>query len=139
MMKVTVLTGTVKWMPQGSGKDKPSSLLKQGDSVELVSTLPPPKEGKPGALPAPPSALRDYLEAEMKADKAAPAIGSASSRAEGDVGGTFKIETDETPFLCRVYYQSYFVEVPVLSLHPVTLPTTDTNAVTAALYGVKAA
>jgi len=125
---VEVVEGTVKWMPQGSGRDKPSTLVSAGetinleasDSVESLDDLPAWKK-------------------RVEKDKNAPAIGSASSKAAGMQDGTFVISTDDDVVLVREYYETFWREHLVTRITPLTLNTTETNAVTAALYGVAAA
>lgn len=136
MIDIKVNKGSVKWMPEGSKKDAPSSVLKEGDVVhcqvigaaEVADT--PEADGK----------LRALMKAQMEKDTAAPALGSAATIKDPSApAGEFVISTDAVPVAVRVYYENAWREVIVRKGTPLQLATTNSNAVTAALYGVEAA
>jgi hypothetical protein len=125
---VEVVEGCVKWMPRGSGRDKPSTIVSAGESVNLEAS---DSIDSLADLPV--------WKKRVEADKNAPAVGSASSKEAGMQDGTFVISTDDEPVLVREYYETFWREHLVTRITPLTLNTTETNAVTAALYGVAAA
>jgi hypothetical protein len=125
---VEVITGAVKWMPEGSGKGKDSEVLSAGESVTLEAS-----DSVENLIDLP------AWKKRIQADKNAPAVGSASSKEAGFVDGAFQITTDDEPILVREYYETFWREHLVTRITPLSLNTTETNAVTAALYGVTAA
>ena len=124
---IEVTKGSVKYFPDGSHRDAAHEILDAGESVRLEASV-----EQPSTMPDLP-AWKDSVEAT----KNAPAVGSASTR-DAKTDGEFVISTDHELVMVRQYYDSYWREHLVTPINPLTLTTTETNAVTAALYGAVA-